>query len=50
MLDPTSINQAWIYQKLFFSGAYVYSRLPKELRSEANFNNFINLLNKYEYV
>ena len=34
----------------FFSGAYVYNKLPKELRSEANFNNFINLLNKYEFV
>ena len=34
----------------FFSGAYVYNKLPKELRSEANFNNFIDLLNKYEFV
>ena len=34
----------------FFSRAYVYNKLPKELRSEANFNNFINLLNKYELV
>ena len=34
----------------FFSGAYVYKKLPKELHSEANLNNFINLLNKYEFV
>ena len=34
----------------FLSAAYVYNELPKELRSEANFNNFINLLNKYEFV
>ena len=34
----------------FLPGAYVYNELPKELRSEANFNNFINLLNKYEFV
>ena len=34
----------------FLSGAYVYNELPWELPSEANFNNFINLLNKYEFV
>ena len=34
----------------FFSGAYVYNKLPNELRSEANFNNFITLLNKNEFV
>ena len=34
----------------FFSGAYVYNKLPKELPSEASFNNFINLLNKYEFA
>ena len=34
----------------FFPGAYIYNKLPKELPSVANFNNFINLLNKYEFV
>ena len=34
----------------FFFGAYVYNKLLKELPSEANFNNFTNLLNKYEFV
>ena len=34
----------------FFSGDYVYNKLLKQLHSEANFNSFINLLNKYEFV
>ena len=46
----SSINLESTRNSFFFSGAYVYNKLPKELRSEANFNNFINLLNKYEFV
>ena len=46
----SSINLESTRNSFFFSGAYVYNKLPKEPRSEAKFNNFINLLNKYEFV
>ena len=50
LIRLSSIKFESTRNSFFFSGAYVYNKLSKELRSEANFNNFINLLNKYEFV
>ena len=50
LIRLSSIKLESTRNSFFFSGAYVYNKLSKVLRSEANFNNFINLLNKYEFV